>query len=446
MDIKHNEYIPSNEELDNILHELNHHTMPGLESVDKAKNGGMAMKTLDQVFAFHLGKIPIIDDRLIREFTVFRIRWANKDVNTISFLGSNLLGVHPIRFSVRDEERFYTEVVPVDDNELEYMLHSLPDIDPTRRVSSNVFYLTIVYYMHRAYMSKLNKKKLEIALQEMYYVFAYRAMSSLISHYFKYSVDEDIAKAVYEKLSNKFHIKKYGTWQDVFKYRANDILPGGLHHDRLLKLTNEDATRIVADMQGRLREMVKNIYIILIEVVEKNEKITTTSLNTNDANGEAAIGDVVDRHDVYITYINKIVYNRADFVKDELITVISDILNIQVDRDIYSVLRYITENIMTKNKEIHYVISTIMEMSIDYLSRNNIKSDIKGNIYEVINTLKNYYTGSRVDNKDLTKVKDILGKYYVAATSKRNKTSMSSIRIAIILYIVLRAFSKDTYK
>jgi len=402
-------------------------------------------RTILDVFEDHLGHIKF-DKEFYVAVSRFRTGWATKNNDNIEFLGSNLLGSNPIRFTALDEETLFLDILEVDKNELKKDLHSIKGIDPSRAVTSNVFYLTMTYLMHGFTVSKHIGKDRDNAVREVYYIFAYRAMSSLISHYFKYDVERSIAVAVNEQLSNKFLIKKLGTWQKVFEYRSDAVIqPKGLHAKRVYTYTTDDAVRIVMDLQGRIRETVKNIYLVLIDVNENNNKVKVTSLDKTDIDGESVISDIVDRPDMYIIYIKDIVYKYNDFIKDDLMHVIANILNMPNTKDLYETLTYISENSMRDIKGTGFLIEASIDIPIEYLSKQQILSNYQSDINQILIMLKNYYTGSRVDNKDMDKVKKMLKKIYMHATGKKNKTAVSNIRVGVMLYIILRALAKNSY-
>ncbi|MCI4435728.1 MAG: hypothetical protein JHC33_02810, partial [Ignisphaera sp.] len=265
------------------------------------------------------------DVKLLMEFKKYRLNWAQKNSSHIEFLGSNLTGVHNIRYSSVDEDMLFIDILNVDQNKLRNDLYLVPGINKAHKVASNVTYITLVYLMHMFSQSKLKNDDKSDAIKELYYIFAYKAISSLYTNYFPYPVSESVAKMVYERLSNRYLIKKLGTWQDVLEYRTRDLLHGGIHYNRILNLNTDNATRIIADMQSRLRENIKEIYNVLVEVNASNERIYSSSMIQTDEEGEST-RDITVRPDNYILYINSIIRNENDFINDDLVYLITSIV------------------------------------------------------------------------------------------------------------------------
>ncbi len=400
-------------------------------------------KQILEVFEEHLKHI-VFDKAFFNNVMKFRLNWVHKSLEHMDFLGSNLLGVNKVVFSALDEEMFFLELLKVDYNDLKHDIHSLQDIDVNRKVSSNVMLLTLTYLMHGFTESKLLPKEKESAIKEVYYIFAYKVLGSIMSHFFPYQTDRSIAIAVHEQLNDKFLIKRLATWNDVLEYRAGDVMqPNGLHAKRIksYKLT-EDATRVVIDLQGRLKDMIKNIFVVIMDVKENNNKVSSSTLNETDMEGDDTLKSIVDRPDIYTLYLKNIVYKQNDFIKADLVHVVSNLLDMSTDKDLYNSLRYISESYLTKTKDIDYMLDKCIDLSIDYLSRNNVDKNYSKNLNKVLIMLRNYYAGSRVNSKDVETLKNLVKKIFIEATGKTNKTKVSNNRVGIIVYIFLRAMAK----
>lgn len=400
-------------------------------------------KQILEVFEEHLKHI-VFDKDFFNKVMKYRLNWVHKSLEHMDFLGSNLLGVNKVIFSALDEEIFFLELLKVDYDELKHDIHTLKDIDVNRKVSSNVMLLTLTYLMHKFTNSKLPIKDRDNAIKEVYYIFAYKVLGSIISHYFSYQTDRSIAVAVHERLNDKFLIKKLNTWNAVLEYRANDVLqPNGLHAKRIKSYKDtEDATRVVIDLQGRLRDMIKNIYVIIMEIKENNNKINSTTLNEKDMEGDDSLKSITDRPDNYIIYLKNIIYRQNDFIKSDLVHVVSNLLDMSTDKDLYNTLVYMSENYLSKTKDYDFIIDKTIDLSIDYLSKNNVAKDYYKNLNKILIMLRNYYAGSRVNSRDVEILKNTVRKLFIDATGKTNKTKVSNNRVGIIVYIFLRAIAK----
>jgi hypothetical protein len=64
----------------------------------------------------------------------------------------------------------------------------------------------------------------EEAMINLIMLFHYRILTSIMNYYFGYLVKPKVATAAYNKLSLKFDIKRYNSWSDLFRARAEFII------------------------------------------------------------------------------------------------------------------------------------------------------------------------------------------------------------------------------
>lgn len=385
-----------------------------------------------------------IDKEFLRKIQSYRIGWCNKSDVYVDFLGSNLTGVHNIRFSDYDNDVLFVDILNIDKSLLRTDLYNLKDIHPERKVSSDTYYLTMSYLMYRVSNSKLNLDDKKLCLEELYYLTAYKMISSLYTNYFQYPVDVSIAKAVYEKLSNHYLIKTEGSWQGVFKYRARDVLPNGLWYKKIEKLNTITATKMVADLQGRIRGIIKELFKIILDVKENNEKVNSSSLiDSNDEDGDG-IKEASGRPDIYVTYMKGIFNKPNDFINDDLVYLICQ-MHKNVDRDkLVETLKYISNNVTPKVGEVD-IVENVINVSINYLSSKRIVNDYNKKAYEVIVLMKGYWSASSVKDPIVRETKDKLIELSRKATGKKTPWLIASIVICVMLYIFIRSTYRNQH-
>ena len=83
------------------------------------------MKDIKDVCASFTSHINF-DLKFAKLLEEFRIQWGYKSDEYIDFLASNLVGVHKIRFSAKDEDALYYDVLEIDYSALEYEIHRTP--------------------------------------------------------------------------------------------------------------------------------------------------------------------------------------------------------------------------------------------------------------------------------------------------------------------------------
>lgn len=379
------------------------------------------------------------DQSLLNDLRMFRINWAQKEDIYIEFLGGNTLGTQAIRFSIKDDEMLIVDTLNMDITSLSYDITNTKGITKGRAAETNVIYQTLVYLMHGFIKSsKLNNKLKEEALKECYYIFAYKKFSSLMFHYFKYPTEEAIAKAVYEKLSSKFLIKRLNNWQEVFEYRAKDILPNGIHGRRLMDYDTDDAIRIILDLQTKLNDMFKNVYSVTVQVANSNERIVSDSLFTT-IDGNEDLKTITNAPDRYIKYIKSIINSKNDFVKYDLTHLVAEQFNKLVTSTFYNYLISITE---LDQKTLDILTNVAIIETIETLANKGIIKDYHKHILEVISIIKQKYSNGKYDSKDCKQLKKILEKQFCKLNPKASYVA-SRAAIGVIMYTFIRCFYKE---
>lgn len=401
---------------------------------------------IKDVFAHYFADTKF-DAKLYKSIVGFAIGWMNKSDEYTEFLGSNLLGVHLVKFSTRDEDILFTDVLGIPLKKLTMDIHALKDINTNWKVSSNPTYLTLIYMMHRFILSKdINDKDREDALIHLYYIFAYKAISSLISNGFRHALKESIAKIAYEKLSNKYILKQKGTWNGFFNYRAQDVIPPkGIHYkDRsIVDLTTKDAIKIANDLQGRIRDTFKNIYNLIMDILSKDSAgISTTSMIAKDIEGTESNKDIITRPDKYILYLKDIIHKPNDFLANDVLVIVSSIMpNLDPELLKITILNISNNNnLVDKNK--HDIFSSIIISNIKYLNDKGHNSNYMDNILDVMITLRNYWSSSRITDKVVIDIKKDLNDIVKKSIKQKTSWVITTVAIGLALYIFLRALIK----
>lgn len=381
---------------------------------------------------------------LYKKIRTFKINWASKSDEYIDFLGSGLTGVHKVRFSTRDEDLFFGDILGLDLKTLQVKIYKIPGINKAFKVSSDVNNIILLWLMHKFYLSPEIKENLKSSVvTDIYHIFAYKVIGSLFSKFFPHQIDPSIAQTVFEDLSDKFLIKKLGSWELVIDHSAKVLLPGGIRHKELIKFQVQDVISCLNDMQTRLRATVRNVANVTYGYIyaaddEKEKKIQSTSLIGKGEEGEV-IKDITQSSNRYVESIRFSIMSPNDFVKDELIKLICKVIpNAKFDF-LKETLQYLSINCpMIKTGEVDYIYISIKQ-SLAYLQAKGIDHGFNQRAYECLMLLKKYYSASKVRIPDVLNCKKRLDKDVKNALIGRKGWVSAPIVIGVILYIFIRA-------
>lgn len=401
------------------------------------------MLTLAEVFDRHFEGVKF-DSKLAAAIYKFQIGFINSNRDHLQFFGGNLLGVQVIRFKDSDVLRFIEQIFNVDYVNLVQDIREVTTIDHEFKVSGDIFNLTTMYIIHRFLTANnLPKSLRETAAYNVSLIFFYRCICALMCYYFRYPADEKIAQKAYANLSNKFLIKKLGSWVKVMEYRAKDMIdPEGLHR-KTLEMFNDDSkvVYVLNDSQGRIRDLMKNYYAEFKKVDDGGIGVTSSLII--DVDGEENFKEKTKSVDAYITYARQLITDKRGFIREDLITVISKINTNSSFRMIKHTVTWMFEQ-YSHPKE-HKLIDEFMCLVIVqtmYMIENNIEITRRKDYAYVLNQLKNLFLSTRSIDPELEKLRDLGEKLVVMANGKSISDGLKyATRTSIILYIALRVLS-----
>lgn len=376
------------------------------------------------------------DKSLARHLKIFRLGWVQKSPDYSEFLGANTLGTHPIRFSSRDDSMLLSDIYNIDVGALLADIKRLPDLNPSWQVSTNPVLQTMCYTMHRFIVDgKIKGRALEDALRECYYIFSYKVFGSLIYSYFKFTPSPALAKATYEGLSNRYLIKRLGSWGAVMEYRARTVIPeDGAQVGRLRTYTTDDAVRTVNDLQGAIRRTIVEIYGVMVTIDKGKGGIATSTMVEKVGEGEEGTRAITDRPDKYTHRLREIIGVEAKLVNDDIIHLVTSLVKASDKVVLLDTLKYLAANIKPKDK--HYdLFDNIIIKTVSYVNSKGIRSNYRDNIIEIVNHMRGYWSSGSVKDHELLAVKKYLSKLVRDATGRKTNWVVSANTTAIIIYL-----------
>lgn len=387
-----------------------------------------------------------IDAALIRRINDFQVAFVNKNEDHMTFFGGNLTGVKPIRFTSTDKTKWFTDVIMADDITLEERLLLLPTINENFHISSDVFNLSVVWVMHFIFNSHLlSDKQKEQGMMDAALSLNYKFLTSLLYQYFKYDADPGIAAATYAQLSYKFALKQHGNWYSTLRFRSESLIGHSSIHYNTFKKFNNDVQIVYClnDTQGRIRDMLKNIYREFMKVHGAGKKIVSTS-STVEFDGEEILKDKTKSLVSYNRYIRSIISDQNSLLKDDLLVLINNVQHTMPPKLLVKTLIWVSANYRhTGAPEIERFLDLTLTHSFAYMAghQNTVKEN--NDLASFMASLRGVYMSSRSTDVELLEVRKIAEEIVVKATGTKNDSVIASVRTGLLLYIVLRSFLKN---
>lgn len=404
-------------------------------------------KTIKSVFEKECADLDI-GPVLAKRLHDYQVGFVNKNEDHIAFFGGNLLGVHTVRFQPDDRNRWFQEVLEAQEDYLEELLLALPGVNADWNVSSDTMNLSCAWLAHAIYTSKLPEKIKHEAMIDVILVLQYKFLTSRLYRLFRYPADKAVAEATYAQLSYKYAIKQHGSWAALFRARAEEIIATrSIHFRAISKMDNDrDVIYLLNDTQGRIRDMLKNIYGLFRQVHDKGTRIATTS-QVIEHDGESILKDKSKTLPAYIRYLNSIVSDKNSFIRTELTDVIEKLMFTMPPRLFRQTLGFMSDNYrQPRAKEIEQVLQEVLLHAFDYLSQNRSLVRNERDLPGILSKLRGVYMSSRSTDPALFTLREKTEKIVKQATDSRNDSVIASVRTGVLLYLVARTFSMHHYQ
>lgn len=392
-----------------------------------------------------------IDEELVKRIRLYKTGFINKNADYAEFFGGHLIGVKVVRFTDADEDRWFDEILRIDQSVVSQTHHRNPVLNGENglfKVAGNPLNLASAWLLHKFHSnSKMSAALRQEAMIDLLIIMQATFLTSRLYRHFKYPADPEVAEAAYLALSNKFLIKTEGSWLGVLTARAKDVIAANSIHYNAISRMDEDrgVVYLINDTQGRIREMLKNIYDVFLKTHQSGIRVSSTSA-VAEFDGVESIRDQIGGVEVYKRYLRSIVADKNSFIRSELVKVTLNLADTAKEKNLLAVLSYISENhLRSATDEIDDLLNETMIHSFRYLSANSSGLRSTVDLPAILTRLKGVYTSSRSTDPDLLALRKRCESVVKKSIQTTTPAVISATRTAVLLYLVARAYSMRYY-
>ena len=390
-----------------------------------------------------------INRRLLKTIYEIRTGFMNRNEDHVNFFTGNLLGVHPVRYRTVDRDQWFEEVLGAYDDTLSEDLRKVDAIDPSWVRASDAVNNSCIWLIHRIHNeSSLSTKDREQGKKDVMLMLLYKFLTSILSHYFPYPADKNVATATYEALSRKYELKQLGSWQAYLEHRAEAILSkNSIHYTTYVRMNDDDAVvYMISDIQKRLRDVIKKMKTLFNKVKEENVRISTTG-SMVEIEGEVELADTIRDQSAIVRYLKEVIRDRPTFIRMELVNAIGGIQQTMPEKHLVEALEYCSDNFgRGGDRKVEELVDDTLQHVFSYISENESVMSANSPLPKLMVDLRNTYMASRMSDEQLIRMRDTSEKIVKNAISSRNKAVIASVRTGLQLYIVLRSFARQYYQ
>lgn len=385
----------------------------------------------------------------------YQRRFITKNPDHAAFFGGNLTGVHVVRFTQADRAQWFEEIIGIDEKEFTQRCNDI--IDPNYYiVAGDVFSLSCTWLVHKIRNSTLSPKTKHDAQVSVLNVMQYRFITSRLSRHWPYPTSKEVAEATVAAMSNKFDIKRKGSWNALIEDRSEDAIgPRSIHRQTLDRMEHdirnqgESVGYFLTDVQGRNKNTIKNIYNLQLMVQESGVNVSTTSSTYIELDGGSVLKDKQKTLEMYKNYLNNIIADKPSFIKMELVQVIEGCNKTMPSPLFRTTLTWFSEQYGKLNdngKYLNDIVNRLMDHIVALIYENKNIMRNKNDLTSLLTKMKGTYTASRVSDDLLLSIREDMEEVVRMATKSKVPGSVAAVRTGMMLYIVLRAFTMQHYQ
>lgn len=339
---------------------------------------------------------------------------------------------------------------------LRSVIKTIPSINTEFKVVSdpfNLFATYVVYCLGKAKLTDVVKYNAQFAVLKL---LQYKFFTSIVAHRFKYAPNEAIMHATFEQMTERFDVKKAGSWKAVIENRCMEMLESTSIHKKALSTFEDDKAVLyfISDFETRIRNQLNVFVSEFMRVKAAGDIVGSYSNTTADTEGNKVIVESEDKMESAILNLYNTSLVTARFIDNNALRIIAAnftaINNQQLRRVIIAFSEYAVKKYKEGNAEeikendnvtlylgpavfIRYTI----QQSWRYCLVNNVNVN---NPLQVFKTVKGVFSSSRISDKTIINVRASSDFIINEIQESRRETTVSALRIALILYLVLLAF------
>ena len=390
------------------------------------------------------------DHKLYHKVCDMEARFVNKKHEHIEFFGGNLTGVQVVRFTDSDKDKLFIDILDADEAVLEEKIYGVKDIHQKHVinqdwvVTSDIFNISSIWLMHAFHHStELDENQRQEAKTRVCMYLMYKFLTSLLFRYFKFPADPDVAKATYAQLSYKYALKQCGSWGATIRQLAENVTAkDSIHFNTINIMDDSRLNYMIGDVQGHIRDMLKNIYSEFIKIHKQGVKISSSS-SLIEVKGSVILKDNTKNPGIYNRYLKGIISDKNTFIKQELIDVISGIMHTMSPRLLLQTLEWTSDNYQhSKDGNIDKAIDIVLEHALAYITADGISHN---DIAMLIDKLRGAYMSSRSTDPLLLEARALVEKIVKLATGSHNESGIAAVRTGVMIYWVMRSYCMRYY-
>ena len=338
-------------------------------------------------------------------------------------------------------------------------LKEVSSIDQNFNTVSDGFNVFCVILAYKFLNSGLPQKTVIDAFTAIMKLMTYRFFTGAVRTSFKHKVNEGVMEYTLDNLSAKSDIKTKGTdtWKLVIESHVASLLETTSPYYHVLRTFNDDnmILRVITDARTRIAQKIVKVAVEYYNNHKAGNTISSTDAHYNpNEEGESELRAIKASLDNKIIKICGQCLNVNSLINFQHVRLTASLCNnIRPDMITEALQTFsAVATVQAKNgldeavakvegKEIYLgyrrLINEIIQKSYRYAVINNV--DMDSNL-KVLESARNVFRASRIQDEDILKVKDSLDHFIINNLQYKREATQVAMRTAFIVYFMLLTF------
>lgn len=403
------------------------------------------MKTIREAFDTHLKDLKI-DSGFLKKVKAFHQYFLTKNDDHLHFFSEPLVGIYNVRWTTKETEMWWGDICEVDGDDVSDDYLSVPAVNPNFEISGKAINMLFLYLIYRVGVSPyLKDKEKEEGKELIIACLQFRFVSSIHTNNFRLALaDKSIALETYNRLSKKFDLKEAKSWKALIDLRGKSFTDERGPYGKVMKdfLDDKRLIDMINDVKGRLNKTFVAIMKEFYRVKDEGSRVYSTSSTLQLE--ELVVKDLIRQQTDYIRYIQRIAGQPETFIKKELRDVIVSSMK-AIDEDFFdTVLAFFSQHFdEVKFKYLNEVVEDTINYTFEFMREENLSVR---DSFLIANRIRQNFMSGKTSDAKLTKVKKLIDKMIHTLNPKTKRMVITSERVSLMMYIVLRALFKSHYQ
>lgn len=384
------------------------------------------------------------------------IYFLSRETHPLTFNGMTL-GVHPIAFKDADYNALF-DLVHLRKQDVEKVVRECHSIDRNFAVISDPYNLLIFWLFHLSPQFFKDKNICQQFQFNLIKFFILKVFCSVTNNSFRYGANESIMMVAISELTLKSDVIRLGSWDALIDSHVERLVdPKDRFYKILVDIPSDELfLRVIAETQTAIRAKIvtfaQNYYL----AHSKGDRIDYKSSVAQNAEGEKILAQTASVIDSATQSMISELLNNQLFVNDIAVNDVANLYKSISARMLKTALFKINETAIFQTSqrqfdEIKHVQDKIIYVGLRALIIELIRSMITicrkrrvnmGNKALVFETMRNIYTSSRTTDQDILNVKASVSELVDGFKITSNNVSSSTLKLAVISYLLYRTISK----